>query len=198
MRLGIIGAGQLAQAFAFRAIVAGHEVTLSNSRGPDSLHEVIARLGPRARAGTKYQAADSDTVVLAVPGDRVALALSGLGSWGGRTLVDATNHVSTPSPPLPGEMSSSALVADLAKGSNVIKALNTLLASVLITEPQPAPGQRRVIFMCGDNVPSKEAFRSLLEQIGYATIDLGGLAEGSRVQQFPGGPLAAVNLLRLG
>ncbi len=113
--------------------------------------------------------------MLAVPGEQVPLALSGgLHDWGGRTLVDATNHVMLPSPPLPGQLSSSELVAELAEGAKLVKALNTLVASVLASDPEPYPGIRRLLFVCGDDVPSKETFRALLEQIGYATIDLGG------------------------
>lgn len=196
MRLGIIGAGRLAQAFAVRAIASGHDVVLSNSRGPHTLGDTVDRLGPQAHAATVFQAAGEDTVVLAVRGDDVRLALSDLGDWEQRTLVDATNHVSIPSPPLPGVLSSSELVADLAPGAHVVKALNTLFAPTLIEDPEPYPGARRVLFVCGDDLPSKEAFRALLEQMRFATVDLGGLAEGSRMQQFPGGPLAALNLLR--
>lgn len=198
MRLGFIGAGQLAQAFAFRAIAAGHHVLLSNSRGPQSLAATVDRLGSHVCAGTTYQAAEEETVVLAVPGAQVPLALSGLHDWEGRTLVDATNHVTVPSPPLPGQLSSSELIAEMAPGAKVVKALNTVLASVLASDPEPYPKSRRVLFVSGDDVPSKEAFRALLEDIGYATIDLGGLADGSRLQQVPGGPLAGVTLLRMG
>ena len=137
-------------------------------------------------------------MILAVPGEQVPSALAGLNDWGGRTLVDATNHVAVPSPPLPGQLSSSELVAGMADGAKVVKALNTLRANVLASDPEPYPGIRCVLFVCGDDVPSKDAFRALLENVGYATIDLGGLADGSRVLQVPGGPLATVSLLRVG
>jgi predicted dinucleotide-binding enzyme len=196
MRIGVIGAGQLAQAFAIRVLASGHEVVLSNDRGPDTLGDLVHALGQGAHAGTRYQAAGEDTVVLAVPGERTVDALSGLPDWEGRTLVDATNHLSA-STPLPGVMSTSELVAELAPGAKVVKALNTLLAPVLALDPEPAPGMHRVVFVCGDDLPSKDAFRAFLEQLRFATIDLGGLAEGSRLQQFPGGTLAGSNLLRV-
>jgi len=195
LRIGIIGAGTLAQAFAIRAISSGHTVTLSNSRGPDSLAPLIDLLGPGVSAGTKYQAASEDTVILAVPGARVAAALADLYDWDGRTLVDATNDFSVQSPPFPGLLSSSEVVADLAPSANVVKALNTHFANVLLRDPEPVPGYKRVLFVCGDDIPSKEAFESLLAQMGYAPIDLGGLSEGSRMQQVPNGPLAGRDLL---
>lgn len=194
MRIGIIGAGPLARAFAVRALASGHTITLSNTRDRDSLAEVIEELGPGARAGTKYEAAGEDIVVLAVPASQVSLALADLGDWEGRTLVDATNNFSMHSPPVPGMLSSSELVADLAHGARVIKALNSLFASVLASDPQPVPGYRRVLFISGDDVPSKGAFESLLTQMGFAPLDLGGLAEGSRLQQVPGGMFTGVDL----
>lgn len=196
MRLGIIGAGHLAQAIATRVIAAGHDVVLSNSRGPASLSDLIGRLGEAAIAGSTYQAAQEDTVVLAVPAEQVGHALAGLAEWDGRTLVDATNHFFVPSL-LPGDISTSEAIAELAPGAHVIKALNTIPATVLVENPSPTPGLRRVLFVSGDDVPSKETFRSFLENLGYSTIDLGGLAEGSRLQQMPGGPLTALNLLRV-
>jgi predicted dinucleotide-binding enzyme len=196
LRIGIIGAGALAQAFAVRAIASGHSVTLSNSRGPDTLAGVIDSLGPHARAGTKFQAADADTVVLAVPEQRVGVALSELGDWDGRTLVDATNHFSLPSPPYPGVMSSSEIVAGLARGANLVKALNTLFAAALVRDPEPVPGLHRVLFVSGDDLPSKEAFLALLSQMRFAPVDLGSLAEGSRMQQAPGGALTGIELFR--
>ena len=196
MRIGILGAGQLATAFAHRALAAGHEVVLSSRRGATPLDNTVRALGDGAHAGTPYQASQEETVVLAVPGPAVEIALASAGPWDGRTLVDATNHLSAPSPLLPGELSTSECVAERAPGAHVVKALNTLLAHVLASRPRLPDGSRRVLFVSGDDLPSKDAFRGLLENMGYATIDLGGLAGGSRLQQFPGGALAGVNLLR--
>ncbi len=66
MRIGIIGAGGIGQAFASQVAKAGYEVILSNSRGPDSLAAVVRELGPRARAATRYEAAKAGVVFLAV------------------------------------------------------------------------------------------------------------------------------------
>ncbi len=78
MEIGIIGAGDFAQAFAKRALKASHKVMLSNSRGPDSLQEIVNRLGPRAMAATKEEAAASEIVLLAVPWDNVPETLASL------------------------------------------------------------------------------------------------------------------------
>ncbi|MGO4299414.1 NADPH-dependent F420 reductase [Leifsonia sp. RAF41] len=195
MRIGVIGAGTLAQAFAVRALAAGHAVTLSGSHRAESLSRVVASLGELARAGTKYEAAEEEIVVLAVPHSQVPVALADLGNWEGRTLVDATNDLSQRAPLWPGVLSSSELVAEMARGAHVIKALNTLIADTLARDPRPSPGYRRVLFLSGDDVPSKAALQSLLAQMGFAPIDLGGLAESARLQQVPGGLLAGLDLI---
>ena len=64
MEIGTIGAGDFAQAFAKRALKAGHKVKLSNNRGSDSLREIVNRLGPGAMAVTKEEAAACEIVLL--------------------------------------------------------------------------------------------------------------------------------------
>src|SRR3989442_14322278 len=91
MEIGTIGAGAFAQAFAKRALQAGHKVKLSNSRGPDSLREIVNQLGPGATAATKEEAAACDMVLLAVPWDNVAETLSSHRKLYNQLLIDATN-----------------------------------------------------------------------------------------------------------
>ena len=71
MEIGTTGAGAFAQAFANRALKAGHKVKLSNDRGPDSLREIVDQLGPGAVAVPKEAAASCEMVLLAVPRDYV-------------------------------------------------------------------------------------------------------------------------------
>ena len=71
MEIGTIGAGAFAQAFAKRALKAGHKVKLSNSRGPESLREIVNQLGPGTMAASKEEAASCEMVLLAVPWDKV-------------------------------------------------------------------------------------------------------------------------------
>lgn len=77
-----------------------------------------------------------------------------------------------------------------------MKAGNTLLAAVLASDPCQAGG-RRVLFMCGDHEPSKGLVKRLLGDLGFTTVDLGTLARGAHLQQFPGGPLPALNLVQM-
>src|SRR6266566_459633 len=91
MEIGTIGAGAFAQAFAKRALKAGHQVKLSNSRDPDSLREIVNQLGPGAMAASREEAAACEMVLLAVPWDNVPETLAGLPKWRNQILIDGTN-----------------------------------------------------------------------------------------------------------
>jgi len=198
MKIGIIGAGGIGQAFAGHMAKAGYPVIVSNSRGPDSLAEVVKQLGPRAKAGTREEAAQADVVVLAVQWQQLREALSGLPAWNGRILIDATNPVLQPGFRLAdlNGSTSSEVVASLAPGARVVKASNTLPVALLAADPKQVGGHR-VLFMSGDDKAAKAEVGGILEKAGFATIDLGGLASGGRLQQFPGGPLPTLNLIKL-
>lgn len=198
MNIGIIGAGGIGQAFAAQVVKAGYEVILSNSRGPESLADIVKQLGPRAKAGTRQQAAQADVVVLSVNWPHVPAALSDLPAWNGRILIDATNPVLQPGFRLAelNGSTSSEIVASLAPGARVVKTGNTLLRAVLAADPREAGGHR-VLFMSGNDAAAKADVSGILEKAGFAVIDLGGLASGGRLQQFPGGPLPTLNLIKL-
>src|SRR6201990_525480 len=91
MEIGTIGAGDLAQAFAKRVLRAGHKVKISNSRGPDSLREIVNQLGSGAMAATREEAAACEMVLLAVPWDTVPETLASLPKWKNQILIDGTN-----------------------------------------------------------------------------------------------------------
>lgn len=195
--VGIIGAGAIGQAFAGQLVNAGINVILSNSRGPESLADVVERLGRGARAGTVRQAAEADIVFVSTNWDKTEAALSGI-SWEGRILIDATNPVLLPGYRLAelGGKNSSQVVTRWAPGARVVKAFNTVLAGVLAQDPAQAGG-RRVVFISGDHADAKAEVIALAGLLGFATIDLGSLEVGGTLQQFPGGPLPAVNLVQL-
>jgi predicted dinucleotide-binding enzyme len=198
MKIGVIGAGGIGQAFAGHAAKAGYEVVLSNSRGPETLADAARGMGPNARAGTREDAAAADVVFLSVYWPQVPEALAGLPAWNGRILIDATNAVGPGFTKLDlGGKFSSEVVASHAPGARVVKAVNTLLRAVLAEDPHVAGG-RRVLFMSGDEAAAKHAVGEILDRCGFATIDLGSLASGSPLQQFPGGVLPALNLVKLG
>ncbi len=123
MELGTIGAGAFAQAFAKRALNAGHTVKLSNDQGPDSLREIVTQLGPRSMAVPKEVAASCEMVLLAVPWDNVPDTLASLPRWKNQILIDGTNpfhgKAGKFTPADVGNLSTSQLVAALAPGARV-------------------------------------------------------------------------------
>lgn len=198
MIVGIIGAGAIGQAFAKQLLRAGHDVIIGNRRGPDSLSALTQSLGPRAKGVTAREAAAAEVVALAVTWDHIEEALADLPPWQNRILIDATNPLLPPDfrPADLGGRSSSEIVAQLAPGARVVKALNTLRADVLASDPRQAGG-RRVMFLAGDDAAAKETVSGLLDTIGFRPVDLGDLANGGRMQQFPGGRLAGLDLINL-
>ena len=191
MTVGIIGAGRIGQVMARIARRAGRQVVIANSRGPESLTELVQGLGDGVAAGTVEDAAAADVVVLGVMWPQVPKAVEGL-EWDGRIVIDPTNDFE------PGDLNgrtSSEVVAGLVAPARVVKAGNTYAAGVLGSDPRQGGGQR-VIFLSGDDAAAKVEVAALFEAAGFSILDLGSLREGGRMQQV-GGPLAGQNLIRL-
>ena len=188
---------QSAQAFAKRALKAGHKVKLSNNRGPESLREIVNRLGPGAMAATKEEAAACEMVLLAVPWDNVPETLASLPKWRNQILIDGTNpyhgKAGTFKPADVGNLSTSQLVAALAPLARVVKALNNMTVPNLEADPV-VNGAKRVAFISADDDGAKNRVESLLEGFGYAVVDLGNLRNGGLIQQ-AGGPLVGRDFL---
>jgi len=198
MNFGTIGAGTIAQALARHLIAAGHHVTLSNSRGPSTLEEVVTNLGPLASAGTVAQAAQADMVFLTVMWPDIPAALADLPPWDGRILVDATNQFARLDPVEVadlGDQTGSEWVAALAPNARVIKAFNTLHARYIAPNPRH-PAGRQLLFYAGDDDDAKATFRDLVDGFGFAPVDIGGLRDGGRLMQVGGGPLSALHALK--
>jgi len=194
MKIGFIGAGPVAQTIARHALAVGHQVVLSNSRGPESLAALVAEMGSGAAAGTVNEAAAQDLVVLAVKWWNIQAALFSVGDWKGRILVDTSNRVASVEPLALGDITgrtSSEIVADLAPGAKVIKAFNTVPMS-WISDFSPSK-RKTAFFVSGDDAGAKKVVGDLIEEFGFYTLDLGSLAAGGRLQQ-TGGPLVGVNL----
>ena len=198
MNIGIIGAGGIGQAFATHAAKAGFEVLVSNSRSPQTLSAFVRSLGGKTRAVERQEAALADVVFLSVRWQQLHAALADLPPWNSRILIDATNPILDADLRLAdlNGSTSSDVVASLASGARVVKAVNTLPRALLASNPLQGGG-RRVLFISGNDAAAKSGVGSLLEKLGFATIDLGSLAIGGRLQQFPGGPLPTLNLIKL-
>lgn len=198
MKIGMLGAGAVAQAIARHAIRHGHEVVLSNSRGPASLAPLVEDLGALAAAASPAEAAAADLVVLAVPWPRIPDAVAGLPRLDKTIVIDATNQFASlsPKPEIAdlGDLTGSEYVASLLPGARVVKAFNALYVQFIAADPRHEAG-RQVLFLAGDDADAKNTVRDLTSEFGFAPVDLGTLREGGRLIQL-GGPLSALHALK--
>ena len=197
--IGIIGAGHIGATFARALARRNIPAILANSRGPESLQALVQSIGPSIRAGTREQAAAQSIVLVAVNWSKLPAALSGLADFAGRIVIDSNNPIEAPlfNPIDLHGRTSSEVFADLVPGAHVVKAFNHLNARLLIADPAERGG-RRVLFLAGDDNRAKNQVSALIDELGFAAIDLGGLAQGGRLTQFPGGPLPSLELVQFG
>jgi predicted dinucleotide-binding enzyme len=191
MRIGIIGAGNIGATAARLFVKAGHEVAVSNSRGPESLRALVAELGSRARAGSVDEAAAfGEVVLLAVPW-RTPEALPWPELVRGKVVIDAMNPYTTSGGIADlGGSSSSEETAKRLPGARIVKAFNTIWYQHLAARGRPdlPLPERQAIFVAGDDEEAKAVVFSLIEDIGFAAVDSGALREGGRRQE-PNTPL---------
>lgn len=195
--IGIIGAGQISAAIATALARRGIPATIANSRGPESLADTVAALGPSITAGTREEAASKDIVFVAVNWSKLRAALDGLSDFAGRIVIDANNAIEAPlfKPFDLGDRSSSEVFVSFVPGARVVKAFNHLRPDLVSGDPT-SDGGRRVLFYSGDDGQAKAEVAALIDRLGLFGIDLGSLAVGGRFVQFPGGPLTALDLVK--
>lgn len=188
--LGFLGAGRLAQMLAPKAAKAGWHVILSNSRGPDSLADVVAGLGDNVSAATPAEMVDrSDIVVLAVRWPQVEAATSGL-HWNGKVVIDATNNRLGPKPEdliEIGDVLSSDVIARNVPGARLVKAFNHEPIPVF-DQALPPKDDATVLFLAGSDRAANESVAQLMRDLGADPVDLGPIDQGGK-QIAMGGPL---------
>lgn len=194
MNIGIIGAGMIGATLAKLFATAGHQIALSNSRGPQTLSDLVAEIGPNVNAATVSAAASfGDVVVEAIPYGRYqSLPADDLA---GKILISAANYYPERDGRIElGGRAQSELVAQHLPQTKVVKAFNTIWYQHLATQGDPdlPLGQRRIIFLAGDDPEAKEIAAGLIKQIGFGPLDTGSLAE-SKIQE-PGTPIYNVDL----
>ena len=187
---GFIGSGHIGSTVARLAVAAGDEVLMSNSRGPDTLADLVADLGPQARAVSAEEAARTgDVVVVTIPFN--AVARTPVAELAGKVVIDTTNYYPARDGLVTGledgSTTSSELVQEALHGAHVVKAFNNIQWEHLGALARPAGDpERTTLAVAGDDPAAKTLVRALLDRIGYDSLDLGPLAAGRSVQ--PGTP----------
>jgi predicted dinucleotide-binding enzyme len=186
MKIGIIGAGKIGATAAQLFIKAGYAVAISNSRGPDTLKDLVKKLGDNAIALSKNGAAAfGDMVLLAAPWSKKE-ALPDADIVKDKIVIDAMNPYKPDGGLYDlGNSTSSEETAKKLPGSHVVKAFNTIYFKHLADSGnRELPLQeRRAIFIAGDNLEAKAKVSRLIEELGFAAIDTGSLREGGKQQQ---------------
>ncbi|HSY22974.1 MAG TPA: NADPH-dependent F420 reductase [Polyangiaceae bacterium] len=200
--IALIGAGHIGSQVARLAIRSGYDVVLSNSRGPETLADLVRELGSHARAATPAEAAAAgDLVVVTIPLKNIGtVAVEPLA---GKIIIDTNNYY----PERDGHIreldeertTTSGLLQRHLPESKVVKAFNHIYAKELTTHGLPAGTKnRRALVIAGDDASAKQTVTHLLDQFGFDTVDAGPLSESWRIQRdTPGyGPRRTAEELR--
>lgn len=182
--IGIIGSGMIGSQVARLAVAAGLNIIISNSRGPHTLSDLVEELGPLARAATTAElAAEADIIIAAIP--LVAYKKLDAEALAGKTVVDTMNYY----PERDGEMSeirtaeiaSSELVQAHLHKSQVVRALNNMDWVRLGSRARVAGvDDRSAVPVAGNSETAKNEVISLIDKLGYDTVDMGTLSESWR------------------
>lgn len=184
--VGIIGAGHAGAALARLCVAVEINVIVANSRGPESLQQLVGELGGAATARTLDQVGDgADLVVAAVPfGVHRALPADALA---GKIVVDMMNYF----PQRDGRLkdlddrlqTQSQLVQRHLPGTEVVKALNNIdfLRLPVLSRPAGHP-ERSALPVAGDSVAAKNMVAGFIDAIGFDPLDIGGLSESWRME----------------
>ncbi|WP_439690626.1 NADPH-dependent F420 reductase [Curtobacterium sp. SP.BCp] len=185
--IGIIGAGNIGSQLARLAVQHGHEVVIANSRGPETLSDLVDELGPSARAATRDEAAAAGEIVV-VTTPLAAIDTIPVEPLVGKVVIDTNNyypqrdgHIAA----LDDETTTTAeLLQDHLPGAKVVKAFNHIAAPALTDEAESAgtPG-RRALVVAGDDEDAKRTVTDLIDAFGFDVVDAGPLAEGWRIQR---------------
>lgn len=188
--LGILGAGRLAQMLAPKAAAAGWKVILSNSRGPDSLTELVDGIEGDVTAATPADMVKAaDVILLAIRWPQIEDATKGI-DWSGRIVIDATNNRLGPKPEdviAIGDALSSDIVAGYVPGARLVKAFNHEPIPVF-GQSLPPEGDANVLFLAGADADANALVAKLIRDLGAEPIDLGPIDQGGKLIAM-GGPL---------
>ncbi|MFB8344905.1 NADPH-dependent F420 reductase [Brucella cytisi] len=199
MSYAIIGFGEIGQTLAKAFARSGIDVSVATTRDPEGFASTTAAIGPQVTAKALAEAVKADIIFLAVRFQSHPDVAKALPSWQGKIIVDVTNAYGVPDEELGGQPSA-RVVERAFTGARVVKGFNHLVAAVLDQNPA-VHGGRRVVFLTSDDDAAAAKIAVLAEELGFAPIKLGGLAEGGLLVHARGdswGQLIFKNLVKFG
>jgi 8-hydroxy-5-deazaflavin:NADPH oxidoreductase len=192
MKIGIIGAGNIGGNLTRRLTAVGHEVSVANSRGPETLSALAEETGATA-VSVAEAARGADVVVVTIPLKNVPDLPAGLFAEAaeGFAVIDTGNYYPKQRDGRIAEIEEGTTESRWTAqqlGHTVVKAFNGTYAQDILDRPLPkgAPG-RVALPVAGDDEAAKQRVRALIDEIGFDTVDAGSLDESWRQQ--PGTPV---------
>jgi predicted dinucleotide-binding enzyme len=192
MRIGIIGAGNIEGNLTRRLAALGHEVSVANSRGPETLVPLTQETGAKAVSAAEA-VHDKDLVVVTIPEKNIPDLPAGLfdGISADVVVIDTGNYYPQQRDgrmdDIENGMPESRWV-ERQLGRPVIKAFNNIYARHLLERGQPAGTPARIALpVAGDDPKAKAIMLRLVDELGFDGVDAGGLDESWRQQ--PGTPV---------
>jgi predicted dinucleotide-binding enzyme len=193
MKIGIIGAGNIGGNLTRRLTALGHDVSVANSRGPQTLTALAEETGATA-VDAPDAARDAEVVVVTVPLKRVPDLPSGLfdGAADGFVVIDTGNYYPRERDGRIPEIEDGGLTesrwTERHIGHPVVKAFNGTYAQDILERPRPAGDPERMALpVAGDDERAKGVVRALIDELGFDTVDAGGIDDSWHQQ--PGTPV---------
>ena len=184
MSYSIIGAGKVGQALARAFARKKIEVAIASRRSPEALAPVAKAIGPTIIPKSLQDAVKAEIVLLAVPFGTQKDVAKAAKSWQGKIVIDVTNAYGV-APEELGNLPSSVVISQAFPGARLVKAFNSLPAETLAEDPN-IKGGRRVVFLSSDDESAASEVAAVIEQLGFAPVQLGKLAEGGLLVQARG------------
>lgn len=184
---GIIGAGHIGQTLARGLVDRGYDVVVSNSRGPETLADVVADLGPRARAATATDAAaDADIAIVTVP--LKAYQEVPVEPLAGKIVLDTNNYYWERDGRIADldekRTTTTGMLQEHLPTSRVAKAFNHIMSGDILTTGSPAgTPDRRALATAGDDADAVAVVEKLYDEFGFDTVNVGPIAESWRVER---------------
>lgn len=185
--IGIIGAGNIGSQIARKAVETGYDVVISNSRGPETLADLIVELGPKARAATAEEAAEAaDVAVVTVP--LKAYKNVPVEPLAGKIVIDTNNYYFERDGRIEsldnGETTVTGMLQEHLPTSKVAKGFNHIMAPDIAEDSRPAGDpERRALATAANDAEASDFVAKLYDEFGFDTVNIGPLSESWRVER---------------